>query len=172
MHYEENRESILEERSKNRDEIPVQNHEYYVLHRDERRRLYAENRHVVNNCVRNKNVRIVERHAKSDVMGLPNFVSPIAHNLSSLNIECQHCKAVFFKDELKKSCCHNGKLSHLSIQSDFDNFLIALGNFFVGTDEKSRNFREFIRQYNNANAIASMGAKVEEIPGHGPYCSL
>jgi hypothetical protein len=77
---------------------------------------------------------------------------------------------VFFKDELKTSCCHNGKLSHLSIQSAPDNFPIALKNLLVGTDEKGRNFCEFIRQYNNANAFASMGAKVEEIPGNGPYC--
>jgi hypothetical protein len=45
-----------------------------------------------------------------------------------------------------------------------------LKNLFVGTDEKGRNFREFIRQYNNANAFASMGTKFEEIPGNGPYC--
>ncbi len=74
MHYEENCKSILEERSKNREEISVRNHEYYVQHRDERWRSYAENRHVVNNRVSNKNVRIVERHVKSDVMGSPNFV--------------------------------------------------------------------------------------------------
>jgi hypothetical protein len=77
---------------------------------------------------------------------------------------------VFFKDELKTSCCHNGKLSHLSIQSAPDNFPIALENLFVGTDEKSRNFREFIRQYKNPNDFASMGTKVEEIPENEPYC--
>ncbi len=43
-------------------------------HRDEMRRSYAANQHVVNNRVSNKNVRIVERHVKSDVMGSPNFV--------------------------------------------------------------------------------------------------
>ncbi len=76
---------------------------------------------------------------------------------------------MFFKDEVKKSCCHNGKLSNLSIQSAPDNFPIALKNLFVGTDEKGTNFCELIRQYINANAFASMGAKVEEIPGHGPF---
>ncbi len=34
LHYADNRKSILEERSKNRDEISVRNHEYYVQHRD------------------------------------------------------------------------------------------------------------------------------------------
>jgi hypothetical protein len=115
LHYEENRKSILEVRSKNREGISVRNHEYYVQHRDERRRSYAENRHVVNNRLSNKNVRIVERHVKSGVMGSPNFVYPIANHLDSLSIEWQLCKAVFFKDEVKKSCCHYGKLSHLSI---------------------------------------------------------
>jgi len=95
--YEENCKRILEERSKNREEISVRNHEFYVQHRDERRRSFAENQHVVNNRVSNKNVRIVERHVTSGVMGSPNFVYPVAHHLDSLNIECQHCKAVFFQ---------------------------------------------------------------------------
>ncbi|CAF4910382.1 unnamed protein product [Rotaria magnacalcarata] len=67
-------------------------------------------------------------------------------------------------------CCHNGKLSHLSVQNEPENFPIALKNLFIGTDSKCNNFREFIRQYNNANAFASMGAKIEDIPGNGPYC--
>ncbi len=62
FHFEENRKSSSEERSKNRDEISVRNHDYYVKHRDEWRRSYAENRHVVNNRVSHKKVRIVDRH--------------------------------------------------------------------------------------------------------------
>lgn len=40
----------------------------------------------------------------------------------------------------------------------------------TGTNRNSNNFRKFIRQFNNANAFASMGAKIEDIPNPGPYC--
>jgi hypothetical protein len=64
LHYQEKRESILEERSNNWDEISLRNHEYYIQHRDERRGSYTENRHVVNNRVSNKNARVLEKHFK------------------------------------------------------------------------------------------------------------
>ncbi|CAF1646682.1 unnamed protein product, partial [Rotaria magnacalcarata] len=188
-HYEENRTTILEQRheyyignrdvilkqgSENREENSAQNHEYYLTNRDdildERRRNYVENRQVIYDRVNNRRQSISERHFKSAVFGCPNFVYPKIHNLGPLNIECQYCEAVHFKDELKSMCCHNGKLSHLSVQNEPENFPIALKNLFIGTDSKCNNFREFIRQYNNANAFASMGAKIEDIPGNGPYC--
>ncbi|CAF4088148.1 unnamed protein product [Rotaria magnacalcarata] len=42
--------------------------------------------------------------------------------------------------------------------------------YYLELIKKSNNFREFIRQYNNANAFASIGAKIEDIPGNGPHC--
>ncbi|CAF4970287.1 unnamed protein product, partial [Rotaria sp. Silwood1] len=189
LHYEENRETILEQkhehyignrdvilkqRSENREVNSAQNHEYYLANRDdilhEKRRNYVENRQVINDWVNNRRQSTSERHFKSAVFGSPNFVYPKTHNLGPLNIECQYCEAVHFKDALKSMCCHNGKLSYLSVQNGPENFPIALENLFIGTDAKCKNFREFIRQYNNANAFASMGAKIEDIPENGPYC--
>jgi hypothetical protein len=161
-------------RERNSKKIKGQNHEYYVENRDdildERRSNYTENQQVLNDQVNNRQQRTLNRHCKSAIFGSPNFVYPIAHYLGPLNMECQHCKAVHFKNELKSICCQNGKLSHLSVQNGPENFPIALKNLFVGTDAKCKNFHEFIRQYNNANAFASMGAKIEDIPGNGPFC--
>ena len=162
LHYSQNRETILEQRRKNyrRDRDVIL---------DKERKNYAENRQVINDRINNRCQRTLVRHLESAVFGSSNFVYPIPHDLGPLNIECQHCKAVHFKGELKSTCCHNGKLSHLSIQNELGNFPIALKNLFVGTDAKCDNFRGFIRQYNNANAFASMGAKIEDTPGNGPY---
>ncbi|CAF1487910.1 unnamed protein product, partial [Rotaria sordida] len=172
--YIENRDVISEQRRESREIISAENHAYYLENRDdildERRRNYAENRQVINERINNRRERTSEKHFKSAIFGSPNFVYPVAHHLGSLNIECEHCKAVHFKDELKSTCCHNGKLSHLSVHNGSENFPIVLKNLFIETDEKSTNFREFIRQYNNASAFASMGAKIEDIPGNGPYC--
>ena len=66
-------------------------------------------------------------------------------------------------------CCHNWKLSNFAVENRNENFPVALKKLFVATDEKCKNFREFIHQYNNANAFASMGAKIKDVPGNGPY---
>lgn len=41
---------------------------------------------------------------------------------------------------------------------------------FTGSDDAAKNFRENIRQYNNALSFVSFGAKVTPPPGYGPYC--
>ena len=158
------------ERSKNREVISARNREYYVQNRDKRRRSYIENRNVIKNRVSNRNERTLERRFKSAIFGSSNFAYLATFSLSSLNFECEHCKAVYFKDELKSMCCHNGKLSNFAVENRNENFPVAPKKLFIGTNEKCKNFREFIRQYNNANAFASMGAKIEDIPGNGPYC--
>jgi hypothetical protein len=171
---EKRKEYMKAYRERNSKKIKVQKNEYYVENRDEildeRRSNYAENQQVFNDRVNNRHQSTLERHFKSAILGSPNFVYPIAYYLGPLNTECHHCQAVHFKNELKSMCCQNGKLSHLSVQNGPENFPIALKNLFVGTDAKSKNFHEFIRQYNNANAFASMGAKIEDIPGNGTYC--
>ena len=40
---------------------------------------------------------------------------------------------------------------------------------FTGSDERAKNFRENIRQYNNAMSFVSFGAKVDLPPNYGPY---
>ena len=162
LYYLQNHETILEERRENY----TRNWDIIL---NKRRRNYAENRQVINARVNNRRQRTLKRHCKSAIFGSPDFVYPIAHDLGALNIEYQHCKAVHFKDELKSMCYHNGKLSHISIQNGQENYPIALKNLFIGTDAKCNNFREFSRQYKNAKNFASMGSRIEDIPGNGPY---
>lgn len=100
---------------------------------------------------------------KAAVQGNSNFVYPDCFNLGNLSVKCSYCDAVFFKNENKSSCCHNGKLSNLPTSTE--NFPFDIKQLFVGTDDKSKNFREFIRQYNNANAFCSMGANIEHMSG-------
>ena len=163
LHHLQNHKTTLEQRR----EDSTQNWDIIL---EERRRNYAENRQVINDRVNNRCQRTLERHLKSAIFESPNFVYPVAHDLGTLNIECQHCKAVYFDDELKRMRYHNGKLPHLSIQNGSENFPIALKSLFIETDPKCNKFPEFIRQYNNPNAFASMSAKIEDIPGNKPYC--
>lgn len=89
-----------------------------------------------------------------------------------MNIVCRHdgCGALHFQAEggrLLHSCCHNGKKLAPPL-SPYPDDLRAL---LIGGSRESNNFREHIRRYNSANAFASMGAKIEDMPpGPGPYC--
>jgi hypothetical protein len=78
------------------------------------------------------------------------------------------CGAVFFKGESKTKCCQGGKLSHLPTHNP--NFPVELKSLFEGKDLLSRNFRSFSRQFNNANAFASLNAKTVSLRGNGPFC--
>jgi hypothetical protein len=40
----------------------------------------------------------------------------------------------------------------------------------TGTDSSSKNFMKNIRKYNSALAFASMGCKIAQHQGDGPYC--
>lgn len=104
---------------------------------------------------------------KSAISGSSEFFFPQTHDLGPLSFTCIHCAAVHFKSELKSNCCHNGKLSNLPTSNA--HFPIEIKELYIGTDRKSRNFREFIRQYNNSNAFASMGANIHNIHG-SVYC--
>jgi hypothetical protein len=108
---------------------------------------------------------------RSAINDTPFYMShPPQHNLGPLNLECENesCRAVFFKGELKSTCCHGGKLSHLPVHNP--NFPAELKSLFEGKDLLSRNFRSFSRQYNNANAFASLNAKTVALRGNGPFC--
>lgn len=101
------------------------------------------------------------------VRGSDNFTVPETLCLGSLSVQCSHCGALLFSMESKSNCCHCAKLSHLPTGDE--NFPVELKNVFVRTDNKSKNFRQFIHQFNNANAFSSMGAKIHDMPG-SVYC--
>ncbi len=85
--------------------------------------------------------------------------------LGAMNIKCQHCSALRFKDE-NLNCCQSGKIKidELSPYPD------KLKDLLTYKDPESKHFHENIRQYNSAFAFASMGAQIAPPPGYGPYC--
>lgn len=82
---------------------------------------------------------------------------------------CQYCSALYFQAEVNTSnrftlCCYEGKIKLKPIT-----ILDELKGLFTGNNIKSKNFRENIRQYNNALSFASFGAKIDLPPNYGPY---
>ncbi|XP_003739875.1 uncharacterized protein LOC100902110 [Galendromus occidentalis] len=63
-------------------------------------------------------------------------------------------------------CCASNKVK----LTRFQNFPAELRSLYLDQDEDSRHFRQHIRNYNNALAMASMTAKLETPRGFGPYC--
>ena len=93
-----------------------------------------------------------------------------------MNVACIHCKALHFESEkvTNKGCSFNDCCSHGAVKlepmPEFPEFLKSL---FNGTHEKSNNFFQRIRVYNNSFAFASF--KTNEIFNfqnlrRGPYC--
>lgn len=81
-----------------------------------------------------KGTEFMSKIDKVLMIGSSNSIYPKTHNFDPLNTECEYCEAVHFKDELKSMCCHIGKLSHLSVPNEHENFPTALKNIFRGTD--------------------------------------
>ncbi|KAF7138508.1 hypothetical protein RHSIM_Rhsim07G0140000 [Rhododendron simsii] len=98
------------------------------------------------------------------------------HYLSTMDIECIHCKALHWMDErLTKSstrsplfgtCCLQGKVRlhllltpHSPIQALYDR-----------NDDRSKSFRKHARGYNATNAFTSLGATLDPrvLTGSGP----
>ncbi|VDK42808.1 unnamed protein product [Cylicostephanus goldi] len=63
-------------------------------------------------------------------------------------------------------CCNFGNVN-LDLFTNFPDFIRTL---LTGNSNASKNFRQHIRSYNSALAMASMGAKVDTPRGGGPYC--
>ncbi|XP_065322399.1 uncharacterized protein LOC135929646 isoform X2 [Gordionus sp. m RMFG-2023] len=63
-------------------------------------------------------------------------------------------------------CCHKGKVNLTQIP-----YPPYLKNLISNPQDKlHNNFMKNIRSYNSAVAFASMGAKISELTGSGPYC--
>ncbi|XP_018497175.1 uncharacterized protein LOC100905460 [Galendromus occidentalis] len=63
-------------------------------------------------------------------------------------------------------CCASNKVR----LTRFRNFPTVLRSLYLGQDNDSKHFRQYIRNYNNSLAMASMTAKIETPRGYGPYC--
>ena len=121
--------------------------------------------------LRLRNFANMQRAAVADSTNYMN--RPQTHYLGPMIMKCQFdfCKAMHFfaendTENLLHSCCHNGKI----LAPPLSKYPVEMKDLLTGDNQASRNFREHIRQYNNANAFASFGATNVAIPGHGPYC--
>ncbi|CAK9299005.1 unnamed protein product [Gordionus sp. m RMFG-2023] len=88
-----------------------------------------------------------------------------------MNIICQFCFSMNFiaerpTDGKFTQCCHKGKVNLTQIP-----YPPYLKNLISNPQDKlHNNFMKNIRSYNSAVAFASMGAKISELTGIGPYC--
>ena len=116
-----------------------------------------------------------------------------------MNVTCQSCSALHFSAEragkqrnVFLQCCHNGKVklqesgNHSPLYShslfiSFSSFVSyvyhldvafpdAIRSLFVDDTAVAKEFRQHIRPYNNALAMASLGAQLDTPRGTGSYC--
>lgn len=158
-------ERILTPRARSRVEYRRQ----YSERNRERLREYSRNyqRERRNNIIEYRRRR--RPKYKSALIGSPNHdPEPAKHDLGEMNITCRislpngeshSCGVKYYKDELKSSCCHNGKL--LNLPNPFLGYPNAFRELFLNNDVVGKNFRKNIRNYNNSNAFASMSAQIE-----------
>ena len=106
-------------------------------------------------------------------LGLENYNENMvaSHYLGKMDETCPKCKALHFKCEKNKNkiftkCCSSG-----STKLDFD-FTVPplIENLLTNKHEKSKQFKENIRKYNNALSFASFGAQQVHLDSRGPYC--
>ena len=88
------------------------------------------------------------------------------HSCGALDAVCRHCAALHFEGERTQrggfsECCAQGKVA-LQPLGPIPRLLELL---LTGDDPDSRNFRENIRRYNSALAMASFVSEVEMPPG-------
>ncbi|XP_065215463.1 uncharacterized protein LOC135842058 [Planococcus citri] len=88
-------------------------------------------------------------------------------NIGKLNILCPYCGAKHFKGENFKNCCHNGKIdANVCPDIRVPDFLKTL----ITTDNAlQKHYLDFIRQYNNAFAFASIAVNRQIFSGKGPF---
>ncbi|XP_053150109.1 uncharacterized protein LOC128344287 [Hemicordylus capensis] len=93
------------------------------------------------------------------------------HNCGTLTESCHYCGALYWLDELNSTrkytkCCHDGKVTLKELNEPPD----LLKELLLTQSTEAKNYREHIREYNAALALASMGAEINTPPGRGPYC--
>jgi hypothetical protein len=100
------------------------------------------------------------------------------HHCGPFDVICQFCYSKNFAAErpadLKfTSCCRKGKVK-LSKPFDVNGEELEYPEFLRALlsdpwHPNHAHFREHIRSYNSAVSFASMGAKIVDVPGRGPY---
>lgn len=78
-----------------------------------------------------------------------------ASEIGPMNVCCNYCKALRWKDESKAICCSSGKVRLNSIQQPPE----PLKSLLCGEHDQSQHFLNNIRHYNSAFQMTSFGAK-------------
>ena len=91
-------------------------------------------------------------------------------SIGKLSEKCPHCNALYFKAEKNSTGCYTLCCSAGKIRVPLGDMPDEMIELFTGRDDLAKNFRENIRQYNNAMSFVSFGAKITPPPGYGPYC--
>ncbi|XP_057290125.1 uncharacterized protein LOC130612787 [Hydractinia symbiolongicarpus] len=95
-----------------------------------------------------------------------NNVLPPTHSAGEFTIVCEHCRAIKFNNENHFKCCHNGKVALPAILQ----FPAEIRELLSNDSAQAKQFRKYIRVYNNAFSFASLSANIRPPPGRGPPC--
>lgn len=122
----------------------------------------------------------LEQRRNSLSQDIENFDEDIVvqHSCGNLNNICKYCKSKNFKaerpsDGLFTLCCRKGKIK-LPKPIDVNGNQLFYPEFLEDYLTNSSNplhvkFRDQIRSINNAMSFSSMGAKIVDVAGRGPY---
>ncbi|XP_053147640.1 uncharacterized protein LOC128343121 [Hemicordylus capensis] len=117
---------------------------------------------------RAKRCKLVDHQTNATKISIEDSIEE--HNCGTLTESCHYCGALYWLNELNcarkyTKCCHDGKtLKELNEPPDL------LKELILTQSTEAKNYREHIREYNAALALASMGAEINTPPGRGPYC--
>ncbi|XP_076029784.1 uncharacterized protein LOC143018309 [Oratosquilla oratoria] len=95
----------------------------------------------------------------------------VTHFCGEMNVISSKCQAKHFAGEtpadgLFNNCCHKGKIIP-PLRREFPPYLMSLPS--SPADPQYSHFKENIRNYNASVSFASMGAKIVQPNGRGPY---
>ena len=119
-----------------------------------------------------------ERQRRNDRLNMYRFDNNnynerniVTHFCGEMNVICTKCQAKHFagekpSDGLFNNCCHKGKVTP-AIRREFPPYLMSL--LSNPADPHYSHFKDKIRNYNASLSFASMGAKIVQPNGRGPY---
>ena len=122
--------------------------------------------------------REIVNHSTPSLQGVSQLLSQIQppsireHSAGLMTDSCEHCGASYFKEEQTKGkfqkCCNDGTISLVS-DVQVPNLLRT---FLLGQHEKSKEFRDNIRRYNNCLSMAAASYQDVRLEGRGVPCVI
>lgn len=90
--------------------------------------------------------------------------------MGDLDNKCTYCNALYFSSEKNTVVCFSLCCSDKKFKLPEICIIDVIKDLFIGNSDMSKNFRQNIRQYNNALSFVSFGANIKLPSGYGPYC--